>query len=127
VGGTTRHEQFQLFLNLFTNASDAMPQGGTLTIRVDASHTPASGWVVIAVADTGVGIAAEDLPKVMEPFFTTKSEGKGTGLGLPICRRIAQDHGGTLEIASDVGQGTTVYIRLPLANTASGALFHDAC
>jgi len=104
----------QLFLNLFTNASDAMPQGGTLTVHVVAgvleSGAPA---VVMEFVDTGVGIAPDDLPKVLEPFFTTKPEGKGTGLGLPICRRIVQEHHGTFNIVSDVGQGTTVHIVLP--------------
>jgi two-component system, NtrC family, sensor kinase len=107
----------QLFLNLFTNASDAMPQGGTLAIRVAAgileSGAPA---VVMEFRDTGVGIAPDDLPKVLEPFFTTKPEGKGTGLGLPICRRIVQEHHGTFNIVSDVGQGTTVRIMLPIAD-----------
>jgi PAS domain S-box-containing protein len=104
----------QLFLNLFTNASDAMPQGGTLTVRVVAgtleSGAPA---LVMEFVDTGVGIAPHDLPKVLEPFFTTKPEGKGTGLGLPICRRIVQEHHGTFNIVSEVGQGTTVHIVLP--------------
>jgi signal transduction histidine kinase len=107
----------QLFLNLLTNASDAMPQGGTLTIRVAAgvleSGAPA---LVMEFVDTGVGIAPDDLPKVLEPFFTTKPEGKGTGLGLPICRRIVQEHHGTFTIVSDVGQGTTVRIVLPMTN-----------
>jgi len=115
----------QLFLNLFTNAADAMPQGGTLTIRVDKAGPAAPAQVMIDVSDTGVGIAAEDLPKVLEPFFTTKPEGKGTGLGLPICRRIAQEHGGTLEVSSDVGKGTTVRITFPSASAAKTELFEE--
>jgi len=137
----------QLFLNLFTNAGDAMPEGGTLTIRVGGaerfvnrrigesekgglvSHSPLlplsdphlPTHVVIEITDTGIGIAPEDLPKVMEPFFTTKPEGKGTGLGLPICRRIAQEHHGTLEIESEVGKGTVVRVRLPVANGSNAA------
>ncbi|MBI3325340.1 MAG: hypothetical protein HYZ81_01360, partial [Nitrospinae bacterium] len=117
-----RQQVRQVFLNLLTNASDAMPQGGTLTLRaavgtLDAG-TPA---VVIEFADTGVGIAPADLPKVMEPFFTTKPEGRGTGLGLPICRRIVQEHQGTLDIASELGSGTRVRITLPLKNGTNGA------
>jgi signal transduction histidine kinase len=113
-----RQQLRQLFLNLFTNASDAMPQGGTLTIRVGVAEQQ----VVIEVADTGVGIAPEDLPQVMEPFFTTKPEGQGTGLGLAICRRIVQEHSGTLDIASDgPGKGTTVRITLPDKNGANAA------
>ena len=115
----------QLFLNLFTNASDAMSQGGTLTIRVSAMGSPPAPQVAIDIADTGTGIAPEDLPKVLEPFFTTKAAGKGTGLGLPICRRIVQEHHGTLCLASALGQGTTVHIVLPVHSGESGAFFRD--
>ena len=133
-----RQQMQQLFLNLFTNATDAMPEGGTLTIRVGVGeygsmgegtaptrstpphlHTPTQ--VIIEVADTGVGIAPVDLPKVMEPFFTTKPEGKGTGLGLGICRRIVQEHGGTLEITSEPGRGTTVRVVLPVGDSSNSA------
>jgi signal transduction histidine kinase len=103
----------QVFLNLFSNAADAMPGGGTLTIRVSAADSPTQ--LFIEVSDTGEGIPPEILPKLMTPFFTTKPEGKGTGLGLPICRRIIQEHRGELNIASEVGKGTTVSIRLPAA------------
>lgn len=112
----------QLFLNLLTNAADAMPQGGTLTIRVDVTVSPTGSpsqsltQVIIEFSDTGVGIAPDILPKLTEPFFTTKPEGKGTGLGLSICRRIVQAHGGTLDISSELGRGTTVRITLPLSN-----------
>jgi signal transduction histidine kinase len=99
-----RQQLRQLFLNLFTNASDAMPDGGTLTIRV--TNRPEEKQICIEIADTGVGIPPEILPKVLEPFYTTKPEGKGTGLGLAICRRIAQGHGGTLNITSEGGLGT---------------------
>ena len=98
----------QTFLNLFTNACDAMPSGGTLTLRVHGGTN-----VVIEIIDNGTGIAAEDLSRVMESFFTTKPRGKGTGLGLPICRRIVEAHGGSLSIESEPGQGTTVRIVLP--------------
>jgi len=99
-------------LNLFTNASDAMPKGGTLTIRVAAQ--PEEKKIFIEIADTGTGIPSEILPKVMEPFYTTKPEGKGTGLGLAICRRIAQEHRGTFDITSEgiPGKGTKVRITL---------------
>lgn len=104
-----RQQLRQLFLNLFTNASDAMPQGGTLTIRVSRS----SGHIIIEIVDTGVGISPENLPKIMNSFFTTKPEGKGTGLGLAICQRIVSEHRGTLTIESEVGRGTTGRIMLP--------------
>ena len=120
-----RQQLRQLLLNLFTNASDAMLEGGMLTLRV--SVAPDAKQVVIEIADTGAGIAPEDLPKVVEPFFTTKPEGKGTGLGLAICRRITQEHGGTLDIASaGAGQGTTVRIVLPAKNNSNGTFLKEA-
>jgi PAS domain S-box-containing protein len=117
----------QLFLNLLTNASDAMPQDGTLTVRAAAGvlESGAPG-VVMEFIDTGVGIAPADLPKVLEPFFTTKPEGQGTGLGLPICRRIVQGHHGTFNIVSDVGQGTTVRIVLPITDRTNSAHLQGA-
>jgi PAS domain S-box-containing protein len=107
-----RQQLRQLFLNLLTNASDAMPNGGKLTVRVapDGSSETA---VAIEFADTGEGIAPENLEKIWDPFFTTKPEGKGTGLGLAICRRIVEEHGGTIEITSQPGSGTTVRMILP--------------
>jgi signal transduction histidine kinase len=138
-----RQQLRQLFLNLFTNAGDAMPQGGTLTIRVyvqkaesgrqkaeDVLALPSADRllpsVCIEVADTGTGIAPEDLPKVTEPFFTTKPEGKGTGLGLAICRRIVQEHDGTFEIISaGTGQGTMVRLTLPPKNNSHEAFLQE--
>jgi signal transduction histidine kinase len=70
--------------------------------------------LLIEIIDTGTGIAAADLPRVMETFFTTKPPGKGTGLGLPICRRIVEAHGGRICIESEPGKGTTVRIVLPV-------------
>jgi signal transduction histidine kinase len=109
----------QLFLNLIINACDAMPQGGTLTIRVSATDE-----VTVQIIDTGVGIAPKDLPRVMEPFFTTKPEGEGTGLGLPICRRIAKEHGGKLKIASEPGRGTTVRVVLSSRSKVNGTILN---
>ncbi|QJW93883.1 PAS domain-containing sensor histidine kinase [Frigoriglobus tundricola] len=110
-----RQQLRQVFLNLFTNAADAMPGGGRLVPRVRPGTLPGGRpGVVIEVTDTGVGIPVELLGRVFEPFFTTKEEGKGTGLGLAICRRIVQQHHGTLEIDSRPGEGTTVRITLPL-------------
>ena len=108
-------EMQQLFLNLFTNAGDAMPQGGTLTVRIYTEHMEGDNYIAVDTADTGVGIPPGDLPRVMDPFFTTKPEGKGTGLGLPICRRIVQEHGGSITITSEAGTGTTVSLKLPVA------------
>ena len=109
----------QVFLNLLTNAGDAMPDGGTLTLRLAPGYMEdGRRAVILEFADTGPGISAEHLPRVMEPFFTTKEEDKGTGLGLAICRRAVQEHGGTIRITSDVGKGTTVRIALPLGGGA---------
>lgn len=117
----------QVFLNLFTNAADAMPHGGRLTARVSRSTLPPNKpAIAIEIADTGVGIPAEHLPRVTEAFFTTKEDGKGTGLGLPICRRIVHDHQGTLEIDSTVGVGTNVRITLPVTVNANTARLNPA-
>jgi signal transduction histidine kinase len=109
-----RQQLRQVLLNLFTNAVDAMPNGGRLSPRVRLGQLP--GYlpaVIIEVADTGCGIPADVLPRVTEPFFTTKDEGKGTGLGLSVCKRIIEQHQGTLEVESKVGVGTTVRVTLP--------------
>jgi two-component system cell cycle sensor histidine kinase/response regulator CckA len=113
------HQQLrQLFLNLLTNASDAMPDGGILTVRAKNANLKENDAVQIDFADTGDGIAAENLKKIWEPFFSTKAEGKGTGLGLAICRRIVEEHGGTIEIESETGHGTTIHMLFPA--TANG-------
>jgi PAS domain S-box-containing protein len=112
-----RQKLRQVFLNLLTNASDAMPNGGRLILRsAPAQMTRGQPGVVLEFTDTGAGIAAQHLDRVMEPFFSTKEEGKGTGLGLAICRRIIQEHKGTIQIISEVGKGTTVRIVLPIRN-----------
>jgi signal transduction histidine kinase len=113
-----RQQLRQLFLNLVTNACDAMPKGGTLTVRAGKSSEAS---VVIEFVDTGHGVAAKELEKIWEPFYTSKPEGKGTGLGLSICRRIVEEHGGTIEIESEVGKGTTVRVLLPTASQEEGA------
>jgi signal transduction histidine kinase len=99
----------QVFLNLLTNAREAMPHGGRITI--DARSV--TGRVEIAVSDSGCGIPEEHLPRVAEPFFTTKAH--GNGLGLSICRSILWEVDGTLAIRSEVGNGTRVGIALPAA------------
>jgi two-component system, LuxR family, sensor kinase FixL len=109
-----RQQLRQVFLNLFTNAADAMPRGGTLTVRTwTGAAAPPEAW--IEVADTGDGIQPEALGRIWEPFFTTKPEGKGTGLGLGICRRIVEEHGGTIVLHSEPGIGTQARLKLPAA------------
>ncbi len=114
-----RQQLRQLFLNLLTNAADAMPVGGPLTTRVSVADLNGAPAVQIEFVDTGVGIPRENLDRIWDSFFTTKPEGKGTGLGLAICRRIVEEHRGTIEIDSEVGQGTTVRIVLPVTTTGT--------
>lgn len=114
-----RQKLRQLFLNLLTNASDAMRSGGTLTVRTDAVAESREPAAQIEIADTGVGIHPDHLDRIMEPFFTTKEEGQGTGLGLAICRRVVQEHQGTIHFASEVGKGTTVRVMLPAKSGAN--------
>ncbi len=102
----------QAVIALATNAIDAMPAGGTLTISA-SNH---EHEVRIEVTDTGVGISPENLPKIFEPFFTTKEIGHGTGLGLAVCYGILTEHGGGLDVQSTVGAGTTFTITLPAIN-----------
>ena len=106
----------QAFLNIAINSLQAMPAGGRLTISSSLCRADeAAGMCEIRFCDTGKGIDAESLPRIFEPFYTTKSE--GTGLGLAITRKIVEGHGGTLQIESLVGMGTTVLIRLPVLQT----------
>jgi len=103
----------QVFMNLFSNAAEAMEAKGGGTLRIDAARHPAGAAVVIRVQDTGVGIPAANMPRLFEPFFTTKKKGKGVGLGLSVAYGIIQEHGGTISAHSAVGEGTTFSITLP--------------
>jgi PAS domain S-box-containing protein len=106
----------QVMVNLYLNAIDAMPDGGTLTVTAKPvlTTTGIPLEVVISICDTGFGIAAEHLPKIFLPFFTAKKR-RGMGLGLPICERIIKNHGGRIKVESQPGQGTTFEIYLPVA------------
>jgi PAS domain S-box-containing protein len=105
----------QVFLNLFLNARDAMPKGGWLSV----STSPDGGDAVIEVSDTGVGIPSEHIARIYDPFFTTKPEGRGTGLGLSVTYGIVQEHGGTLTVESDVQHGTRFSLVIPLMASAT--------
>src|SRR5204862_5577966 len=105
-------------LNLAINARDAMQDGGSIEIKVapyrasgDATLKPGD-YLKLSVTDTGAGMTAETLKKAIEPFFSTKPLGKGTGLGLSMVHGLAVQLGGTLELASEVGQGTTALLVL---------------
>ena len=100
----------QVCTNLILNAIQAMPQGGKLTLRTSAH----GNQVEIEVQDTGCGIPRENMPKLFTPFFTTKREVKGVGLGLAISYGIIQRHRGSIEVQSKVGEGTTFTVYLPL-------------
>lgn len=126
----------QIFLNILTNARDAMPEGGRLTIRARVETPPSEGReqpgprIIVSFADTGVGIAEENLSRIFDPFFTTKesyraeSGAAGTGLGLSICYGIIQDYGGKIDVQSKPGSGSTFTIEL-LSGVASGAVQPD--
>ncbi len=109
----------QAVMNLILNARDAMPEGGTVGLRVYKGAGPAGSdpgrWLVFSVTDEGTGIDEATLPRVFDPFFTTKDPGKGTGLGLSVVHGIVQRSGGTITVDSTVGRGTTFSIRLPVA------------
>ncbi len=100
----------QVLTNLILNASQAMPEGGQIFIAASQDK----GFCLLTVTDTGTGIPPEVLPRILEPFFTTKEAGKGAGLGLSLCKSIVSAHGGFIVIESAVDKGTTCSIRLPL-------------
>jgi PAS domain S-box-containing protein len=99
----------QVFENIVINAIQAMPKGGQLTVT---SQSPSPKWVTIAFSDTGVGIPEENREKLFTPLFTTKA--KGIGLGLTITKTIVEAHGGTIEVQSEVGKGSTFTVKLPV-------------
>ncbi len=112
---------YQVFLNLATNALDAMPEGGTLRVRIErASRLDPEGgdtqrpYLVVTVEDDGAGIAPDHLDRIFDPFFSTKDVGKGTGLGLSISYGIVRDHGGFIEVESEDRQGACFRVHLPL-------------
>ena len=102
----------QVFTNLLLNARDAIPDGGRITISTSSSE---DGSLTIEVADTGVGIAPENVAKIYDPFYTTKGVGRGTGLGLAVSYGIVQEHTGHISVESTPGQGTSFRITLPTA------------
>ncbi|MBM3301757.1 MAG: GHKL domain-containing protein, partial [Deltaproteobacteria bacterium] len=105
----------QVFMNLISNAVEAMESAGSGSVlRVKTAYLPAEDSVAIAFSDTGIGIPPENLPKVFEPFFSTKKKGKGVGLGLSVAYGIIQEHDGSIRVHSEVGKGTTFTIELPV-------------
>jgi PAS domain S-box-containing protein len=109
------HQLRQVLVNLVTNAQQALrevaaPRQLTLITAVDEARTR----VTLEVADSGLGMSPDVQARIFEPFFTTKPPGVGTGLGLPLCRGIVEDHGGTLECTSQIGRGTTFRVEMPV-------------
>jgi nitrogen-specific signal transduction histidine kinase/ActR/RegA family two-component response regulator len=120
----------QVFMNLCVNARDAMPEGGVLTlvaesILIDAAQARLmlearpGAYVLLTVTDTGTGIPAELLERIFDPFFTTKDVGKGTGLGLSTVLGIVKTHDGLIKVESQVGQGTSFQVYLPIIQQAA--------
>ncbi len=116
----------QAIFNVVANAVDALPDGGTILVDSQLAHSedplpkgvhfPRHGnWAVIHIKDSGFGIRAEDLPHLFEPFYSTREKGSSRGLGLTITQRILHEHGGSIQITSEVGRGTDVYLFLPVS------------
>jgi signal transduction histidine kinase len=104
------HKIEQVFVNLVVNAIEAMPSGG----RLEISHVEDGPSLTLIIADSGEGIPVENLDRIFDPFFTTKGTGKGTGLGLAVCRKIIEQHGGRISVTSRPGEGTKFFISLPI-------------
>jgi two-component system cell cycle sensor histidine kinase/response regulator CckA len=119
----------QVLLNLFINSLEAMPNGGELTIRTrnvparavpkNFDHAVPGDYIVLDVADTGIGMDPQTLKHVFEPFFTTKEMGRGTGLGLAAVHGIVKNHNGFIDVTSQKGTGTSFIIYLPVAQSAN--------
>jgi two-component system, cell cycle sensor histidine kinase and response regulator CckA len=120
----------QVFMNLFVNARDAMPSGGTIAIHAEnvelddhyaamSSQASAGPHVMVSVSDTGAGMAAEVVDQIFDPFFTTKEVGQGTGLGLATVAAIVRSHGGFVNVYSEPGSGTTFRLYIPARDVAT--------
>ncbi len=131
MGDPTR--MHQVVMNLASNAVQAMPGGGVLEISVSSraleaplrtrlGEVAAGEWVVLEVRDSGTGITPEVIDRIFEPFFTTKPAGRGTGLGLALVHSIVRDHGGAIDVSSEMGHGTTITVWLPKAEADAGVV-----
>jgi PAS domain S-box-containing protein len=104
----------QVFMNLVSNASEAMGGGNGGVLTIETRHLLKEDRLQVNFKDTGCGIPEENYPKLFEPFFTTKKKGKGVGLGLSVAYGIVQEHGGSIYVKSEMGRGTTFQVKLPL-------------
>lgn len=104
----------QVIMNLIANARDAMPDGGSISVRTSTiTDEKGHGHALVSVSDTGIGISEDAMAHIFDPFFTTKEPGKGTGLGLSISRGIVRDHGGDIRVESIPGRGATFHMTIP--------------
>ncbi len=104
----------QVLLNLVHNALQAMPRGGVLVVQTEAQQRGGLPWLTVSVRDNGMGIAPEDMERIFEPFFTTRPVGSGTGLGLSVSYGIITEHGGVIDVESELGQGSCFTVWLPV-------------
>src|SRR5205085_10931550 len=107
--------------NLLVNAAQAIPEGNAQDNEIRLSVTVTPTGLVVEVRDTGEGIPAETRPRLFEPFFTTKPAGTGTGLGLSICQSVVLEHGGSIEVESELGHGSLFRVTLPLPSAERAA------
>jgi signal transduction histidine kinase len=113
-----RNQIKQVVINLVNNALYAMPEGGRLVVETSLASRYNRQWVALTVRDTGVGIPPENLERIFEPFFTTRADRGGTGLGLSVTYGIVTDHGGMIEVESQVNAGSSFTVWLPLEEPA---------
>jgi signal transduction histidine kinase len=105
----------QVFMNLISNAAEALEsRQGERILTIETQYLPQKASIAVSVRDTGVGIPPENIPRLFEPFFSTKKKGKGVGLGLSVVYGIIQEHGGSIQVQSEAGKWTTFSIELPL-------------
>jgi two-component system NtrC family sensor kinase len=107
----------QVFMNLVSNAAEAMEADGGGMLTIQTRHILSEDLLQVDFKDTGPGIPEENISKLFEPFFTTKKKGKGVGLGLSVAYGIVQEHGGSIHVKSEVGQGASFHVKLPLKST----------
>ncbi len=112
-----RDQVIEVFNNLISNAMDSMPDGGTLAISAEHTRVKENEYLVVSFADSGEGIAEEKMKMIFEPFYTTKIIGQGTGLGLPISKKIMEDHRGFIKVDSTIHKGTTFSLYFPVNST----------
>ena len=111
----------QVILNILHNAIQAMADGGVLTVQTSRRRREKRDWVVVTVHDTGEGIPPENLVSIFEPFFTTRPPGKGTGLGLSVSYGIVTEHGGFIDVSSQLNQGSSFAIYFPVESDSAHA------